>query len=297
MKKRNYLIIFGVLAVFFQGPALAAEPCSRPLAPSSVQAQTGPGVGQITLYWSPVSNVDYYTITYGLASGGYIYGSPNIGGNSQYTVSGLAPGRVYYFVLTSVNSCGSSGYSEEASARAGGNLPVAVVSETKGGIGWQPSGAGQSGVVPSAQPVPLTETVIQPLAIASDSAETTVSAKPDPSPFIPPKPEPFWREWGFLSKVGIAAGVIFVILLIATSLKFKKRDVAAPPSSDVAAPPFSADKMVSRQTVEDEPERKPASTEWPPAKPNEQKDWPPPSIKEKEVSPKPVPENRRPQTI
>lgn len=290
-KSKNYLIAFIFLFVFFQSSVLAAEPCSRPSAPSSVQAQTGPGAGQVTLYWTPAGNADYYAITYGLASGGYIYGSPNIGNNSQYTVSGLAPGRVYYFVLTSVsNVCGSSGYSEEAQSRAGGSLPV-VAGETKGGVGWQPSGAaGQPGAIPSAQPLPLTEPIVQPLTIATGSAsfdnaqdetESTISAEPSPLPFIPPKPEPFWRGWSFWSKVGVAAGVIFVILLAVTSLRLKGRK-PAPQSSDVASLPVSADKMVAQQTVGDEPEagpplqeqEDPAPMNWPPVEPVEKK-WPP----------------------
>ncbi len=245
-------------------PAIGnTEPCSRPLPPLSVLAQTGPGVGQITLYWTPASNADYYTITYGLASGGYIYGSPNIGNRNQYTVSGLAPGRVYYFVLTAVNNiCGSSGYSEEAQSRVGGTLPAVVANETKGG--WQASGAGRPGIVPSAQPVPSGEAMIQPFEQASESAWlATVSAVPSPLPtaFIPPKQEPFWRGLSFWSKVGIAAGVIFIVLLIISSFKFKSRKPGlakssggvSPQSSDMASTPVSADKMVARQTVLDEP--------------------------------------------
>lgn len=260
-RSKKYLIALGFLFVFFQSPALAADPCSRPPAPSSVLAQTGPGAGQVTLYWSLAGNADYYTVTYGLASGGYIYGSPNIGNNSQYTISGLAPGRVYYFVLTSVNNlCGSSGYSDEASGRAGGALPAAA-GETKGGAGWQAPGAGRPRQAPSAQPIPLTETVIQSLPAArltgstpgggqagqAGSAGATISAEPSSSPtaFIPPEPEPFWRGWSFWSKAGAAAGVIFIILLAATSLKLKKRKTELPS--------VSADKMVARQTVGDEP--------------------------------------------
>jgi hypothetical protein len=92
-------------------PAPSSSPasvCVAPAAPTGLTAQTG-STGQVIINWIGVDNANYYTITYGLVSHGYIYGAPNIGKTTTFTVSQLAAGRTYYFALTSVNSCGSSG--------------------------------------------------------------------------------------------------------------------------------------------------------------------------------------------
>jgi hypothetical protein len=59
-------------------------------------------------------------ISYGIASGKYIYGNPNIGrqGTTSYTVGSLTGGKTYYFVVAASNSCGASGFSNEMSVIA-----------------------------------------------------------------------------------------------------------------------------------------------------------------------------------
>lgn len=221
---------YQVQAEAVSGVSPSPAPICLPLnPPSSCRAASGPGIGQVTLSWSEVSNADYYTVTYGLVSHGYIYGAANIGKGTSYTVAAMAPGRRYYFVLTSVNNCGSSGYSAEVSARAGGSLPS--LPQTKGG--WQPADQ-VSGPVEevSLSPEP---SAAAPVVIASPEAagpvispepepgEATAPAEPLPSEspqgLIPAKAEPFWREMDFWKKVGLVAGAIFVLLLLISFLR------------------------------------------------------------------------------
>ncbi len=241
--------------------------CVAPGAPGSVWGESGPAAGQATLHWQSVDNANYYTITYGLSSGGYIYGAPNIGAGTQYTISQLTPGRVYYFVLTAVNSCGSSGYSKEVAVRSGGSLPQKQP-ETKGG--WQP------GDVITFSPLPLVSPLVSPSPEeeepTEEPGEATASATPEPeeeeaSPtptaFIPEKEEPFWRNWNFWVKAGLLSLGLFIALIVVSSLigKLKGRK----------APPASAGKV--KQEAKDEWPPPEAPSEEKPAAPEQ---WPPP---------------------
>jgi hypothetical protein len=70
-----------------------------------------------TLAWdrSNDPSVLGYKIYYGKASG--IYQPPlDAGLNTSYTISNLQSGTTYYFAITSNNSWGESGYSDEISA-------------------------------------------------------------------------------------------------------------------------------------------------------------------------------------
>ena len=71
----------------------------------------------VTLAWYPSGTPDVvaYKIYYGLAS--HNYSNVAMAGNhTNVTISGLVPGKTYYFAATTVNSAGSeSGFSNEAS--------------------------------------------------------------------------------------------------------------------------------------------------------------------------------------
>jgi len=90
-------------------------------APQLVSA-TVYGSNQITLTWIGAANpVTRYLVSYGLASGQYIYGNPNVGGQgtTSYTVGLLSPGKRYYFVVQPINGCTPGNFSNEVSAIAG----------------------------------------------------------------------------------------------------------------------------------------------------------------------------------
>ena len=77
---------------------------------------------QIKLSWTAVSvPISYYVVSYGISSGNYIYGNPNVGKQNNYTVGFLSQGTTYYFVVKAVNGCSSGSYSNELSAIAGQN--------------------------------------------------------------------------------------------------------------------------------------------------------------------------------
>ena len=87
------------------------------------------GNNQITLTWTDVGNpVSYYLISYGLTSGQYIYGNPNVGnqGTTSYAVGNLVAGTTYYFVVKAVNGCTPSNASNEVSATTTGGVVAAT---------------------------------------------------------------------------------------------------------------------------------------------------------------------------
>ena len=100
---------------------------------------TSKGPNQITLTWTTATDpVSYYLVSYGIASGQYIYGNPNVGGQgtSSYIVTHLAKGTTYYFVVRAGNGCTPGSFSNELSATTTGGVtaspspPIATESGT-----------------------------------------------------------------------------------------------------------------------------------------------------------------------
>jgi len=114
----------------------APLPTSTPLSQSGCKDQspggsvrltsaTPIGAHSIKLTWTEASNpVSYYLLSYGVESGQYIYGNPNVGGQgtTTYTVNGLATGKRYYFIVRAGNGCAPGSFSNELSAVAGSNI-------------------------------------------------------------------------------------------------------------------------------------------------------------------------------
>ncbi len=100
----------------YRGPWCTKEYPSRP---TNLVATTGVKPGTVKLTWTRTENTTHYTVTFGEKWMDFKYGSPNIGNTDQFLVTGLRPGVLYYFVVTSVNDCASSGYSDGAKAVAG----------------------------------------------------------------------------------------------------------------------------------------------------------------------------------
>jgi hypothetical protein len=95
---------------------------SAPGSTSTLTSAIANGSNKITLTWTDAANpVTRYLISYGLASGKYIYGSPNVGGQgtTSYTVGSLSSGNKYYFVVQAINGCAPGNFSNELSATAG----------------------------------------------------------------------------------------------------------------------------------------------------------------------------------
>src|SRR5205809_728611 len=78
---------------------------------------TAASSGQVTLAWdpNPESTVAGYDLYIGRASAVYTT-KINVSNVTTYTVTGLAPGQVYYFAVTAYDqNGGESGYSNEVS--------------------------------------------------------------------------------------------------------------------------------------------------------------------------------------
>ncbi|MFH0863578.1 MAG: cohesin domain-containing protein [Candidatus Gottesmanbacteria bacterium] len=148
---------------------------TQPGTPTNLTATSGPNNGQVTLGWTKATNADYYSLAFGTASKKYDYGAVNIGNGNSYKVSGLAPNTLYYFAITAVHGCASSGFSQEASARAKG-----IASGT--------TGTKKSTPVPSTPPYKPAFEVFPKLITQSPALLTspipTVSLKPTPSPIV-----------------------------------------------------------------------------------------------------------------
>lgn len=106
------------VSVNFTSPSCGdSTPKTPTLSQASYQSSS-----QIKLSWTAVSDpFSYYVVSYGISSGSYIYGNPNVGKQNNYTVGFLSPGTTYYFVVKAVNGCSSGSYSNELSAIAGQN--------------------------------------------------------------------------------------------------------------------------------------------------------------------------------
>jgi len=85
----------------------------------------GTGDGQVSLSWSTAFNAAAYNIYYSTSPGVTKYNGTKFGTTTATTaiVTGLQNDTRYYFVITSVNSSGESGTSNEVSATARGSNP------------------------------------------------------------------------------------------------------------------------------------------------------------------------------
>src|SRR5205085_7771374 len=87
-------------------------------ATSTVTVTVANTTAQVTLAWDPNTESDLagYKVYIGTASGVYTT-TIDVGNVTTYTVTGLAPGATYYFVVTAYDTGGlESGFSNEVSA-------------------------------------------------------------------------------------------------------------------------------------------------------------------------------------
>jgi hypothetical protein len=102
--------------------------CSNGIPATPVLASAIPiGTNEIKLTWTDVADpVSNYLLAYGLSSGNYIYGNPNIGnqGVTSYIVGSLSSSQKYYFAIKAVNGCMPSSYSNEIGVSTAGTVIV-----------------------------------------------------------------------------------------------------------------------------------------------------------------------------
>jgi hypothetical protein len=161
----------GSVTVTFTPSALAQSYSCSEGAPGSTPHLTSAvanGKSQITLTWTDAADpVTYYLISYGIASGKYIYGNPNVGGHdtTSYTVSNLAFGTTYYFVVKAVNGCKPGSFSNEISATTTGGVTATPISTQTSSQGTSSNTTNKNGVNPTDTPAPTQN--VQPTAIPS----------------------------------------------------------------------------------------------------------------------------------
>lgn len=88
--------------------------------PTSLSAQAVSATS-VKLSWRKDVNATNYTIAYGTTPGSFQFGATNIGNVSEFIVSYLNPNTTYYFSLSGVNACSSSGFISASTRTLGGN--------------------------------------------------------------------------------------------------------------------------------------------------------------------------------
>ncbi len=81
----------------------------KPIPPLSLKALPT-GAGEITVYWfpSPTKNVAYYKIYYGNSPSSMAYVGEVKSSELQYTIKHLEPGKIYLFMVKSIDASGVS---------------------------------------------------------------------------------------------------------------------------------------------------------------------------------------------
>jgi adhesin/invasin len=156
------------VTITFKTPGSCTDgaPGSTPQLTSAVAN----GTNQITLTWTDANSpVSYYLLAYGITSGQYIYGNPNVGGQgtTSYTVGNLAKGTTYYFAVKAVNGCNPGSFSNEISGTTAGGVVVAPATST------DTSSNNQNEITPTDTPVPPSPT---PQATATPTPIQTSTA-------------------------------------------------------------------------------------------------------------------------
>lgn len=122
----------GSVSIMFIASALAPKYSCNDGAPGGTPKLTSAvasSSNQIKLTWTDASNpVSSYLIAYGVSSGQYTYGNPNVGrqGTTSYTVGSLSAGTRYYFAVKAINGCKSGSFSNEISATTTGGIIAAT---------------------------------------------------------------------------------------------------------------------------------------------------------------------------
>ncbi len=155
--------ILALISLSALRPPTVAAGCGGPFppAPAKVSAVSGPGGGEVTLYWDTSAYANRYAVAYGTQSGKYVYGADNIGGEKtrSSTIKSLSSGTRYYFRLAAANGCASSPFSAEVSAVATGGGAVVSQPVSQASVGG-----------PSVPSVPVEKAQVQPVVSSKLSA-------------------------------------------------------------------------------------------------------------------------------
>ena len=141
------------------GGSVSAPSCDNEApksAPKIISAVTT-GANEITLTWEKAEDpVTHYVISYGLVKGTPLFGNPNVGNVTSYTVKGLSGNIIYYFQVRAGNDCQPGKYSEETAVKVGGRVINKPAQNFVPGVLGQtissPTPSATPSVVPSSAP-------------------------------------------------------------------------------------------------------------------------------------------------
>ena len=101
------------------GPAPVCD-SGKPSTPTLTSVDRSGSTAKIT--WTAASQATHYTIGYGLQPGNYIYGVPDTGNVTTFTVGSLDPDTQYYFAVRAVNNCMPGDWSGTPTGIGGGEV-------------------------------------------------------------------------------------------------------------------------------------------------------------------------------
>ena len=128
--------------------SVTSNVASDTTAPGAPSVTAIPGNTANTLTWAAVPDAIGYTVESGTVSGGP-YNILGTTAGTTYTDTGLSNGVTYYYVLSSSNANGVSGFSTEAGATPTASVPVAPTLAAVGGfqkvaLTWTPAAGATS---------------------------------------------------------------------------------------------------------------------------------------------------------
>lgn len=103
----------------------SSEVSGRPIAAFTIASAVASSSSQINVTWNTASGASSYDLKYGTVSGSY--GTTLTGVTSPYSVTGLASGQTYYFMVVAKNAVGS-GNSVNATTEASATTAVGAPS-------------------------------------------------------------------------------------------------------------------------------------------------------------------------
>ena len=129
---RNLVTILSVL-LLVASATVVAQPTY--IAPADGSLFPGAGPLSINFSWNSVSGATSYKVKYGTTSGNYST-TLNVGNVSNYTVTSLTNGIIYYFVVVASNVSGDSPNSNERSATPQASVPSASARRCRFWLFW-----------------------------------------------------------------------------------------------------------------------------------------------------------------
>lgn len=129
-------------SISVSSPSSSPPTCTDPKPATPIGLSVTSALGSANLSWTPISPpLTSYLIAYGPTSDNILYGNPNIGLSTNYTVAGLTPGAAYCFYVRSQNGCMPGDASEIVCINTGSNIPIV---ETEPPAGFQPEILGEN---------------------------------------------------------------------------------------------------------------------------------------------------------